>query len=251
MNKREISEIKKQFKKDNNAITRICGCYVDGDKEKKLEFKEAFLSLPEEEEFKYFDLFKRTLSGTVGKNLLNMSFPLDEELKGGAQEFRKRAGTENLPGILGMAAALEASCRNMEASAQRVSHMRDRLLQGIRSIPATRVNGSLTHRMPGNLNVCFEGIEGESLLLRLDLAGICASSGSACTSGSLEPSHVLLAIGVPKELAHGSLRLSLDETNTEEEVDHILEKLPGIVAELRAMSPVWDEAGQRMKAVEV
>ena len=150
-----------------------------------------------------------------------------------------------------MAAALEASCRNMEASAQRVSHMRDRLLQGIRSIPATRVNGSLTHRMPGNLNVCFEGIEGESLLLRLDLAGICASSGSACTSGSLEPSHVLLAIGVPKELAHGSLRLSLDETNTEEEVDHILEKLPGIVAELRAMSPVWDEAGQRMKAVEV
>ena len=172
-------------------------------------------------------------------------------IEGGAQEFRKRAGTENLPGILGMAAALEVSCRNMEASAQRVSHMRDRLLQGIRSIPATRVNGSLTHRMPGNLNVCFEGIEGESLLLRLDLAGICASSGSACTSGSLEPSHVLLAIGVPKELAHGSLRLSLDETNTEEEVDHILEKLPGIVAELRAMSPVWDEAGQRMKAVEV
>jgi cysteine desulfurase len=170
-------------------------------------------------------------------------------IEGGAQERNKRGGTENLPAIVGMAAALKDACDHMEEHNARVTAMRDRLIDGILgSISHVRLNGDRTNRLPGNVNVCFEGIEGESLLLRLDLAGICASSGSACTSGSLDPSHVLLAIGLPKEIAHGSLRLTLDYLNTEEEVDYILDKLPGIVSTLRDMSPVWEEMMAAEKA---
>ena len=163
-------------------------------------------------------------------------------IEGGAQERGKRGGTENLPAICGMAAALEDACKGMDERAKRVSGMRDRIIDGIvQNIPHVLVNGDREKRLPGNINICFEGIEGESLLLRLDLEGICASSGSACTSGSLDPSHVLLAIGLPKEVAHGSLRLTLDEENTEQEVDYLLKVLPGIVSGLRDMSPVWEE----------
>ena len=166
---------------------------------------------------------------------------LSNLIEGGAQERGKRAGTENLAGICGMAAALKEACDHMDENIARVSAMRDRLIEGVLKIPYSRLNGDAAKRLPGNCNFCFTGIEGESLLLRLDLAGICASSGSACTSGSLDPSHVLLAIGLPKEVAHGSLRLTLDEVNAEEEVDYTLEKLPGIVKLLRDMSPVWEE----------
>ena len=163
-------------------------------------------------------------------------------IEGGAQERGKRAGTENLPGIQGMAAALKEAVDHLEENNARVTALRDKLIQGVLSeIPVSRLNGDWEHRLPGNINFCFEGIEGEALLLRLDLAGVCASSGSACTSGSLDPSHVLLAIGLPKEVAHGSLRLTLDEWNTEAEVDYVLSKLPGIIAGLREMSPVWEE----------
>lgn len=163
-------------------------------------------------------------------------------VEGGAQERGKRGGTENLPAICGMAAALEDACKGMDERAKRVAAMRDRIIDGIvQNIPHVLVNGDRKHRLPGNVNICFEGIEGESLLLRLDLEGICASSGSACTSGSLDPSHVLLAIGLPKEVAHGSLRLTLDEENTEQQVDYLLNVLPGIVSGLRDMSPVWEE----------
>ncbi|MCD8366706.1 MAG: cysteine desulfurase NifS [Clostridiales bacterium] len=162
-------------------------------------------------------------------------------IEGGAQERGKRAGTENIPGIVAMAAALQEACDHMEENAARVTAMRDKLIAGVLQIPNSRLNGDPVKRLPGNASFCFEGVEGESLLLRLDLAGVCASSGSACTSGSLDPSHVLLAIGLPTEVAHGSLRLTLDEVNTEEEVDYVLEKLPGIVRTLRNMSPVWED----------
>ncbi len=162
-------------------------------------------------------------------------------IEGGAQERGRRAGTENIPGIVAMAAALQEACDHMEENAARVTAMRDKLIAGVLQIPNSRLNGDPVKRLPGNASFCFEGVEGESLLLRLDLAGICASSGSACTSGSLDPSHVLLAIGLPTEVAHGSLRLTLDEVNTEEEVDYVLEKLPGIVRTLRNMSPVWED----------
>lgn len=161
-------------------------------------------------------------------------------IEGGAQERGRRAGTENLAAICGMAAALQEACLHMESHTQKVCAMRDRLIDGILQIPKSRLNGSRTHRLPGNVNFCFEGIEGESLLLRLDLAGIYASSGSACTSGSLDPSHVLLAIGLPKEIAHGSLRITLDETNTESEIDTILNTVPQVVQTLRDMSPIWN-----------
>jgi len=162
-------------------------------------------------------------------------------IEGGAQERGKRAGTENLAGICGMAAALREALDHLEENNARVTAMRDKLIEGVLRIPESRLNGDRNRRLPGNANFCFAGIEGESLLLRLDLAGICASSGSACTSGSLDPSHVLLAIGLPKEVAHGSLRLTLDEENREEEVDYVLEQLPGIIKTLREMSPVWEE----------
>ncbi|MDR0819106.1 MAG: cysteine desulfurase NifS [Oscillospiraceae bacterium] len=159
--------------------------------------------------------------------------------EGGAQERGKRGGTENVAGIVGLAAALEESVANISENAAKVTVLRDKLIAGLTKIERSRLNGDPIKRLPGNVNVCFEGIEGESLLLMLDMQGICASSGSACTSGSLDPSHVLLAIGLPHEIAHGSLRLSLSEYTTEAEIDYILEHVAPIVERLRSMSPVW------------
>ena len=162
-------------------------------------------------------------------------------IHGGAQERGKRGGTEDIPGICGAAAAFDEACANLERNADCLTPLRDRLIAGLTAIPHTVLNGDAVRRLPGNVNVCFEGIEGESLLLLLDEKGVAASSGSACTSGSLDPSHVLLALGRPHEVAHGSLRLTLSEENRPEEIDYILEVLPGIVSYLRDMSPVWDE----------
>ena len=177
----------------------------------------------------------------VGLLYARQGIPLTNIIEGGAQERGKRAGTENIPGIVSMAAALKEACGHIDENAAKVSALRDKLIAGLSRIPHSAVNGDLAHRLPGNVNFCFEGIEGESLLLLLDAKGICASSGSACTSGSLDPSHVLLAIGRPHEVAHGSLRLSLCEWNTEEEVDYMLQVIPEVVAYLRGMSPVWKE----------
>ncbi|HOV40292.1 MAG TPA: cysteine desulfurase NifS [Oscillospiraceae bacterium] len=160
---------------------------------------------------------------------------------GGGQERGKRAGTENIPAIVGLAEAMEAAVEHIPAKVEKVSKMRDRLIDGILKIPRTRLNGDREKHLCGNVNVSIEGIEGESLLLMLDMKGICASSGSACTSGSLDPSHVLLALGLKHEVAHGSLRLSLSEENTDEEIDYILEVIPQIVEKLRAMSPLWEK----------
>ncbi len=171
------------------------------------------------------------------------SVPLTNLIEGGGQERGKRAGTENLPGIMGLAAALRESCEHMAENQKKVQALRDRLIDGLSGIPMARLNGSREHRLPGNVNFSFPGIEGESMLLLLDTMGIAASSGSACTSGSLDPSHVLLAIGLPHEIAHGSLRLSLSEYNTAEEIEYILESLPPVIERLRSMSPVW----KRMK----
>lgn len=166
---------------------------------------------------------------------------LENIIEGGAQERGKRAGTENLPAIAGMAAAFKESCDNMEENAKKVTLLREMLIEGLSKIPHSVLNGDREHRLPGTVNFCFEGIEGESLLLLLDANGIAASSGSACTSGSLDPSHVLLAIGLPHEVAHGSLRLSIGEYNTEEEINHIVKVVPEVVTYLRNMSPVWEE----------
>lgn len=160
-------------------------------------------------------------------------------IEGGAQERGKRAGTENIPAVVGMAAALTEACGKIVENTAKLSAMRDRLIKGLSEIPHSALNGDPINRLPANVNFCFEGIEGESLLLLLDAKGICASSGSACTSGSLDPSHVLLAIGRPHEIAHGSLRLSLSEENTEEEVDYMLTEIPKVVEYLRNMSPLW------------
>ncbi len=183
----------------------------------------------------------------VGLLYTRQGIPLTNIIEGGAQERGKRAGTENIPGIVSMAAALKEACDHIDENAAKVSALRDKLIAGLSQIPHSAVNGDLVHRLPGNVNFCFEGIEGESILLLLDAKGICASSGSACTSGSLDPSHVLLAIGRPHEVAHGSLRLSLCEWNTEEEVDYMLQVIPQVVEYLRGMSPVWKElvSGQR------
>lgn len=162
-------------------------------------------------------------------------------IDGGAQERGKRAGTENVPGIVGLSVALKDACDTIEERRERLTKMRNRLIDGASKIERSHLNGDRDKRLPGNFNMCFEGIEGESLLLKLDFAGICGSSGSACTSGSLDPSHVLLAIGPPHEIAHGSLRISFSDQNTEEDVDYILEVLPEIVTYLRNMSPLWDE----------
>ena len=164
---------------------------------------------------------------------------LSNLIEGGAQERGKRAGTENLPGIMGMTAALEEAVAALPATMPKLTVLRDRLIEGLREIPHGAVNGDLNHRLPGNVSFCFEGIEGESLLLLLDDEGVCASSGSACTSGSLDPSHVLLAIGRPHEVAHGSLRLTLDKDTTAEEVETIIRVTKDVVERLRAMSPVW------------
>ena len=160
-------------------------------------------------------------------------------MDGGAQEKGRRAGTENLASIVGLGEAITVATASLEENMARITAMRDRLIDSLLQLPRTRLNGSREHRLPGNLNISFEGIEGESLLLRLDMAGICASSGSACTSGSLDPSHVLMAIGLKHEVAHGSLRLSLSELTTEEDIDYIIAQVPPIVEGLRAMSPVW------------
>ena len=181
--------------------------------------------------------------GPKGSGVLyaRKGIPLVNIIEGGAQERGKRAGTENLPAIVGMAAALQEACDHIDENAAKVSALRDKLISGLSKIPHSALNGDPVHRLAGNVNFCFEGIEGESLLLLLDAKGICASSGSACTSGSLDPSHVLLAIGRPHEVAHGSLRLSLCEWNTEEEVDIILREVPRIVEYLRNMSPMWKD----------
>ena len=162
-------------------------------------------------------------------------------IEGGAQERGKRAGTENVPGIMAMATAFEEACAHIVENAKKVGALRDKLIAGLSKIPHSALNGDPVRRLPGNVSFCFEGIEGESLLLLLDAKGICASSGSACTSGSLDPSHVLLAIGRVHDVAHGSLRLSLCEWNTEEEIDHILAAVPEVVERLRDMSPVWKD----------
>ena len=177
----------------------------------------------------------------VGVLYARQGIPLTNIIEGGAQERGKRAGTENIPGIVSMAAALQEACAHIDENAAKVSALRDKLMAGLSQIPHSALNGDPVHRLPGNVNFCFEGIEGESLLLLLDAKGICASSGSACTSGSLDPSHVLLAIGRPHEVAHGSLRLSLSEWNTDEEIDHILAEVPWVVEYLRNMSPMWKD----------
>ena len=177
----------------------------------------------------------------VGVLYAKTGMPLFNIIEGGAQERGKRAGTENVAGIAAMAAALNESCDNMEENSAKMCAMRDKLFAELCKIPHSKINGSIEHHVPGTVNMCFEGIEGESLLLMLDANGICASSGSACTSGSLDPSHVLLALGLPHEVAHGSLRLSIGEYNTMEQIDHIIEVVPRVVEYLRNMSPVWDE----------
>ncbi len=175
----------------------------------------------------------------IGVFYCRRGLPITSIIEGGAQERGKRAGTENVPAIAGMAAALKEACDNMSVNMPRVQALRNKLIDGVLQLPEVILNGDREKRLPGNVNVSIKGIEGEALLLMLDMVGINASSGSACTSGSLDPSHVLLAIGLIHEVAHGSLRMSLSEYNTEEEVDYILEKLPGIVTRLRSMSPVW------------
>ena len=177
----------------------------------------------------------------IGVLYARKGIPLTNIIEGGAQERGKRGGTENVPAIMAMATALEEACAHMEENTKKVLKLRSRLIEGLSKIPHSVLNGDLEKRLPGNVNFCFEGIEGESLLLLLDDKGICASSGSACTSGSLDPSHVLLAIGRPHEIAHGSLRLSLCEENTEEDVEYILQSVPDIVEYLRGISPLWKD----------
>ena len=183
----------------------------------------------------------------VGALYCRRGIPLVNVIEGGAQERGKRGGTENVAGICGMAAAMKDAVDHIDENMPRVAAMRDRLIEGLSQIPHSALNGDAVNRLPGNVSFCFEGIEGEALLLLLDAKGICASSGSACTSGSLDPSHVLLAIGRVHDVAHGSLRLSLCEYNTDEEVDHILKCVPEVVQYLRNMSPIWrdQQAGKK------
>ena len=202
-----------------------------------------------EENIDMLSLSAHKFHGPKGVGLLyaRRGIRLTNIIEGGAQERGKRAGTENIPGIVGMVATLKEANANIDANAAKVSALRDRLIAGLGKIPHSALNGDRTRRLPGNVSFCFEGIEGESLLLLLDAKGICASSGSACTSGSLDPSHVLLAIGRPHEVAHGSLRLTLSEENTQEEVDYIIEETTKVVKYLRELSPVWKEllSGER------
>lgn len=202
-----------------------------------------------EENIDMLSLSAHKFHGPKGVGLLyaRKGVRLTNIIEGGAQERGKRAGTENIPGIIGMVAALKEANANIDANAEKVSALRDRLIEGLEKIPHSALNGDRTKRLPGNVSFCFEGIEGESLLLLLDAKGICASSGSACTSGSLDPSHVLLAIGRPHEVAHGSLRLTLSEENTQEEIDYIIEETTKVVKYLRDLSPVWKEllSGER------
>lgn len=194
-----------------------------------------------EQKIDFLSLSAHKFHGPKGIGVLyaRKGIRLTNLIEGGAQERGKRAGTENIPAIMGMTVALEEACKHREKNAERLTALRDRLINGLASIPHSVLNGDASKRLPGNVNFCFEGIEGESLLLLLDDKGVCASSGSACTSGSLDPSHVLLAIGRPHEIAHGSLRLSLSEETTEEEVDYIITAVTEVVAYLRSISPVW------------
>ena len=175
----------------------------------------------------------------IGALYVKRGIELTSLMEGGGQERGKRPGTENLPAIMGMAAALKEECTLMEQNEAKVMAMRDRLIQGLSQIPYSILNGSREKRLPGNVNFCFEGVSGESLLLLLDSRGICASSGSACASGALDPSHVLLSLGLAPEIAQGSLRISLDISNTEEEIDYMLEVIPQVVEQLRGMSDDW------------
>ena len=175
----------------------------------------------------------------IGALYVKRGIELTSLMEGGGQERGKRPGTENLPAIMGMAAALKEECTLMEQNEAKVTAMRDRLIQGLSQIPYSILNGSREKRLPGNVNFCFEGVSGESLLLLLDSRGICASSGSACASGALDPSHVLLSLGLAPEIAQGSLRISLDISNTEEEIDYMLEVIPQVVEQLRGMSDDW------------
>lgn len=188
----------------------------------------------------------------VGALYVRKGVPLFSFIEGGAQERGRRAGTENVPGIVGMAGALELAAANLEEKGTYERTLRDALIEGLSKIPHSRLNGDREKRLPGNVNFCFEGIEGESLLLLLDARGIEASSGSACTSGSLDPSHVLLAIGLPHEVAHGSLRLTLSSENTMEEVEYMAEEIAGAVEYLRGISPVWEELekGERRHVIQ-
>lgn len=207
---------------------------------------QAVGNVPINVEAQHIDLLSLTahkLHGPKGTGALYVrrGVKLQNLVEGGAQERGRRAGTENTAGIVGLGAAMAQACSSIEQRAARLSKLRDRLIEGAGKIDRSHLNGDPVKRLPGNFNMCFEGIEGESLLLMLDLKGVCGSSGSACTSGSLDPSHVLLAIGLPHEIAHGSLRLTLSDQNTEEDVDYILEILPPIVERLRQMSPLWEK----------
>lgn len=177
----------------------------------------------------------------VGALYCKRGLPLNSFIEGGAQERNRRAGTENVAGIVSMAAALKEACANMRKDNEKLLKLRDRLIDGLLTIPYSKLNGDRKNRLPGNVNICFEGTEGESLLLNLDNAGICASSGSACTTASLEPSHVLLALGLPHEIAHGSLRLTLSADNTDEDINYILKEVPEAVKKVRAISSFWDD----------
>lgn len=177
----------------------------------------------------------------IGALYIRKGLRLENLIEGGHQENGHRAGTENVAGIVGMSVALKEACEHLEENNKRLVKMREALIEGLLKIDRSRLNGHREKRLPGNVNMCFEGIEGESLLLMLDAKGVCASSGSACTSGSLDPSHVLLAIGLPHEIAHGSLRLSLSDINTMEEVEKVLEIIPPIIERLRSMSPLWEK----------
>ena len=196
-----------------------------------------------EENIDMLSLSAHKFNGPKGVGILYCKKNIIPErlIEGGGHERGRRAGTENISGIASMAAAFEDNCLKMQEHAEYTSKLRDKLITGLSKIPNSVVNGDLTNRLPGNVNMCFEGIEGESLLLMLDMRGIAASSGSACTSGSLDPSHVLLALGLPHEVAHGSLRLSLSHDNTEEEVDYIIKTVPEVVGYLRNMSPIWEK----------
>ncbi len=177
----------------------------------------------------------------VGALYVRRGIKLPIFMEGGAQEYNRRAGTENVPGIIGLGKAIELALNDREKRNNELVSKRNKLIKGLLEIEHSRLNGDENKRLPGNVNICFEGIEGESLLLLLDMAGICASSGSACTSGSLDPSHVLLAIGLPHEIAHGSLRLTLDESNTEEEIEYVIQEVKKAVKRLREMSPLWEK----------
>ena len=177
----------------------------------------------------------------IGFLYVKKGIPMTNLIFGGAQERGRRAGTENVPAIMGLGEAVTAACENIPEKMERVSKMRDRLIEGITKIPCSRLNGDPEQRLCGNVNISFLGVEGESLLLLLDANGICASSGSACTSGSLDPSHVLLALGLPHEVAHGSMRLTISDETTDEDIDYILEIVPKVVERIRGMSPLWED----------